>query len=42
MAKPVCITADSTCDLSAELVKRFNIKIIPLTINLGRRAFRTG
>lgn len=35
MSKPVCITADSTCDLSAELVERFKIRIIPLSINLG-------
>ena len=35
MPKPVCITADSTCDLSAELIERFKIRIIPLSINLG-------
>ncbi|MBR1497479.1 MAG: DegV family protein [Oscillospiraceae bacterium] len=39
MPKPVCITADSTCDLSPELVERFGIKIIPLTIVLGEDTF---
>ena len=39
MPKPVCITADSTCDLSPELVERFGIKIIPLTIVLGEETF---
>ena len=39
MAKPVCITADSTCDLSAELVERFRIRIIPLTITLGENSY---
>lgn len=37
--KPVCITADSTCDLSADLVERFGIRIIPLTINLGANSY---
>ena len=39
MAKPVFITADSTCDLSAELRERFDIRVIPLTINLGEDSF---
>ncbi len=32
MSKPVMITADSTVDLSKELIERYNIGIIPLTI----------
>lgn len=32
MAKKVVITTDSTCDLSPELAKRFDIGIIPLTV----------
>ena len=32
MAKKVAITTDSTCDLSPELAKRFDIGIIPLTV----------
>ena len=42
MAKPVMITADSTCDLSEELKREFNIKTIPLTIVLGDDSFPDG
>ncbi len=42
MNKPVIITADSTCDLSQELITRFDIKIIPLTIFLGEESFLDG
>lgn len=39
MPKPVIITADSTCDLSQELLDRFHIRTIPLTITLGADSF---
>ena len=42
MAKPVVITADSTCDLSGELLERFDIRVIPLTILLGEDSFLDG
>ena len=42
MSKPVCITADSTCDLSEELLRRFDIRVIPLTITLGEETFPDG
>lgn len=42
MSKPVFITSDSTCDLSPELLERFNIKVIPLTITLGDDTFLDG
>ena len=42
MSKPVIITADSTVDLSPELISRFDIKIIPLTITLGDDVFKDG
>ncbi len=42
MSKPVIITADSTCDLSQELLERFAIKTIPLTILLGEDSFFDG
>ena len=32
------ITADSTVDLSKELIERYNIGIIPLTITLGEES----
>ncbi len=39
MAKGIVITADSTCDLSPELLKRYGIKTLPLTILLGAESF---
>ena len=42
MNKPVVITADSTVDLSPELLARFDIKILPLTITLGEESFPDG
>ena len=42
MSKPVVITADSTCDLSQELLNRFSIHTIPLTITLGDDTFLDG
>ena len=42
MGKPVVITADSTVDLSPELIERYHIHIIPLTITLGEDVFQDG
>ena len=42
MSKRVIITADSTCDLSPELMERFEVKTIPLTILLGEESFYDG
>ena len=42
MSKPVIITADSTCDLSRELLERYAVKTIPLTILLGDESFYDG
>ena len=42
MSKPVIITADSTCDLSRELLERYSVKTIPLTILLGDESFFDG
>ena len=42
MSKPVIITADSTCDLSPELLERFQIRTLPLTILLGEDSYRDG
>lgn len=42
MAKKVIITADSTCDLPKELIDRFDIKTIPLTILLGEDSYLDG
>ena len=42
MNKKVLITADSTCDLSEDLLVRFGVKIIPLTIVMGEESFLDG
>ena len=42
MAEKILITSDSTCDLSAELKERYNIKTIPLGITLGTAVYRDG
>lgn len=42
MGKPVCITADSTCDLTQELLDRFNIKTVPLHVLLGEDNYLDG
>ena len=42
MPKPVVITADSTCDLSREILARFDIRVIPLTILLGDESYLDG
>ncbi len=36
------VSADSTCDLSPELVDRFNLAITPLSITIGEEVFRDG
>lgn len=38
----IVIAADSTCDLSPELIKENNIKIIPLYVNLGEKSLKDG
>ena len=42
MSKGVIITADSTCDLSQELLDRYAIHTIPLTILLGDKSYYDG
>lgn len=42
MGKPVVITVDSTADLSPELLRRYDIRVIPLTITLGEDTFQDG
>ena len=33
----VKITSDSTCDLSPELLEKYNIDLLPVTVTLGER-----
>lgn len=42
MAEHVYITADSPCDLPPELVKEHDVRITPLTINLGMESYLDG
>ena len=42
MSKPVFITSDSTCDLTPELLGRFNVKTAPLHVLLGEDTYLDG
>ena len=42
MSKTVIIASDSTCDLSPELIERYQIKILPLEVSLGDKQYRDG
>ena len=42
MMGKTAIIADSTCDLSKELIEQYKITIVPLHILLGEREFRDG
>ena len=42
MSKKVLIASDSTTDLSAELIERYGIKTVPLTVNLGEKSYTDG
>ena len=37
---PVKLIADSTCDLSPELLARFHISVVPLYVTMGEESFR--
>ena len=36
------ITSDSTCDLSPELLQRYNIRLLPLYVNMDGKTLRDG
>lgn len=42
MSKQVIIASDSTCDLSQELIERYQIKILPLEVSLGDKQYHDG
>lgn len=42
MNKQIIISSDSTCDLSKELVDRYQIRIQPMGISLGGQIYRDG
>jgi len=35
-------TADSTCDLSEDLIKELNVDILPLSVTLGDKTYHDG
>ncbi len=42
MNKKVIIASDSTCDLGADLIARYGIQIVPLSVNLGDKIYTDG
>ncbi len=42
MKKQIIISSDSTCDLSKELIDRYNIRILPMGVTLGDKSYRDG
>lgn len=42
MRNKVIIASDSTCDLSPELMERYQVKILSLGVNLGDKLYRDG
>ena len=42
MAKPIILCADSTCDLPAELIEKYQVKILPLHVNLEEQSYLDG
>ena len=42
MSQKVIIASDSTTDLSAELIREHDIRIVPLGVSLGERQYRDG
>ena len=42
MAKPIVLCADSTCDLSPDLIEKYNVHILPLHVNLDGNTYSDG
>ena len=42
MSKNVVITADSVCDMPPELLARYQVRSIPLTVTVGERSYLDG
>lgn len=42
MSKQIIISSDSTCDLSQELIDRYQIRILPMGVSLGDKIYRDG
>ena len=42
MSKPVKITTDSTADLSPELIKKYDVTVIPLYVEMDGKYYKDG
>ena len=42
MAKPIILCADSTCDLSEELLEKYNVHLMPMHVNLEENSYLDG
>ena len=42
MSKNVVITTDSVCDMPQELLERYHVRMIPLTVTEGDRSYKDG
>ncbi len=42
MSKKIKIVADSTCDISPELIEKYDIEIHPFIVSLGEKSYRDG
>ena len=42
MAKPIVLCADSTCDLTPELIAKYNVNILPLHVTVGEESYSDG
>lgn len=42
MNQKVIIASDSTCDLNSELIERYQVRILPLGVNLGEKLYADG
>lgn len=42
MAKPIILCADSTCDLGEQLIKKYNVHILPMHVNLEDKTYADG
>lgn len=42
MTRPIKFISDSTADLPKELVEKYDIQVLPLTVTLGENNFKDG
>ena len=42
MTRPIKLISDSTADLPRELIEKYDIQVLPLTVTLGENNFKDG